>query len=88
VNDAGEWALRICDQLKASEYINPCGGKNLFSEEKFSVNGIKLNFIYPNLPEYNQRRNSFEAGLSIIDMMMNVSPENIFKYLNEFEIKK
>ena len=87
VNDAGEWALRISEQLGAREYVNPFGGIDLFDRDKFSKSGIKLNFIYPKLLEYNQRRNSFEVGLSIIDIMMNVSVDGIQEHLKMFELK-
>ncbi len=70
VNDAGEWALRICEQLKATEYINPPGGKELFDPDKFNMANINLTFLFPVLEQYDQKRNAFEAGLSIIDVLM------------------
>ena len=70
VNDAGEWALRISEQCGASEYINPPGGIDLFDADKFRQSNVKLKFIHPELKAYNQRRNTFEPGLSIIDVLM------------------
>lgn len=86
VNDAGEWALRIAEQEKASEYINPSGGSELFDDGKFINSNIKLHFLKPDLKEYNQRRKTFEPGLSIIDIMMYNSPEEIRSMLNCYEI--
>lgn len=70
VNDAGEWALRICEQLGAEAYINPLGGKDLFDSAKFVESKIVLNFLSPVLSAYDQRQSNFEPGLSIIDVLM------------------
>lgn len=79
--------MKISEQLGTREYVNPFGGIDLFDRDKFSKSGIKLNFIYPKLQEYNQRRNSFDVGLSIIDIMMNVSVDGIREHLKMFELK-
>lgn len=70
VNDAGEWALRICEQINAKEYINPPGGKDIFDPAKFEKANIAINFLSPVLPVYDQKQNTFEPGLSIIDVLM------------------
>lgn len=70
VNHAGEWALNISKALGAKEYINPTGGMAIFKPEQFKNAGIKLTFLENNLPVYNQGRTQFEAGLSIIDVIM------------------
>jgi hypothetical protein len=69
VNDPGEWALRISEQMKADEYINPMSGRALFSAEKFQSSGIKLSFLKSNECLYDQRR-EFEPWLSIMDVLM------------------
>lgn len=79
----GDWAFEISKSLQANEYINPHGGYYIFDEEKFRQNGIGLNFIKPNLSAYRQsNRQPFEPGLSIIDVMMFNSIENIVKMLS------
>jgi hypothetical protein len=84
VKDAGEWALRISEQLNAKEYINPAGGKELFDRNKFINANIKLVFLSPSLEPYDQKRNNFETGLSIIDVLMfngrAKTKENITKF--------
>lgn len=86
VNGAGEWALRISEQLGATEYINPPGGIELFDKDQFEKSGIKLSFIHPKLKEYSQRRNTFEPGLSIIDILMFNAPETVRQMLNDYTI--
>ena len=41
----GAWALKISEQLGATEYINPPGGRDIFIPEKFNEKGIKLKFL-------------------------------------------
>jgi hypothetical protein len=86
VRDAGEWSLRMCEQLHASEYINPIGGMELFDSNKFEKSNIRLQFLEPALKEYRQRRNLFEPGLSIIDVMMFNEPAAIKNLVNEYHV--
>jgi len=70
VNAPDEWALNISKVMEATEYINPPGGLEFFNKEKYLQNNIKLTFLGNNCAQYKQRREGFEAGLSIIDLMM------------------
>ncbi|MGH8372229.1 MAG: WbqC family protein [Gammaproteobacteria bacterium] len=69
VSDAGEWALRIAEQIQASEYINPASGAGLFDQTKFSSSNIRLSFLKSKEIEYPQQ-GIFEPSLSIIDVLM------------------
>jgi hypothetical protein len=84
VTDAGEWALRMCEQLKATSYINPAGGQELFDRDKFNMANIKLYFLVPVLEPYDQKRNVFEAGLSILDVLMFNGIESTKRKINTF----
>ncbi|MDD2540693.1 MAG: WbqC family protein [Desulfuromonadaceae bacterium] len=85
VTHPGEWALNITKSLDGSEYINPVGGVEIFRKEQFEAAGIALNFMGNNLSPYSQRRGVgvFEAGLSIIDVMMFNDPEQICKLIDD-----
>jgi len=93
VTHPGEWALNISKSIGALEYINPTGGVEIFDQRQFDQAKIKLSFMGNNLPNYPQRRPTFEIGLSIIDVMMFNSPEQIrvmsqdIFYLQDIEIK-
>jgi hypothetical protein len=88
VNDAGEWALRICEQIGGKYYLNPIGGKELFDPMKFNQSNIELNLLSSGDISYSQRRNGIiESGLSIIDVMMFNSPEEIQNLLNQCQIQ-
>lgn len=81
-----EWALNICKSIEgASEYWNSPGGQEFFDTSKYSEAGIKIYFQKVALEEYNQKR-EFESGLSILDVMMFNSPEEINKMLDNYEL--
>lgn len=86
VTHPGEWALNISKKIGASEYINPVGGVEIFDKEQFKKEKIKLTFMGNSLCPYSQRRETFEAGLSIIDAMMFNSPEKIRNMLNDIYV--
>lgn len=81
-----ERVLDICLQEKANHYINAIGGKEIYSFEYFKKNKIFLNFIKSSLPEYEQFQNNFVPGLSIIDVLMFNSKENIQVMLKDFQL--
>ncbi len=69
--------LDICKQLNTSHYINAIGGQDLYSKEAFKSNNIELNFIQTDLIEYEQFKNKFVPYLSIIDILMFNSKQEI-----------
>ncbi|UAY93604.1 WbqC family protein [Pectobacterium polaris] len=73
--------------LGAKSYSNPPGGISLYSQEAFSLHGMTLNFIQPNNIVYKQFDEPFVAWLSIIDVMMfNSSDEVLNLITNEYEL--
>lgn len=82
-----EWALNICKKLgEGITYINPQGGLNFFDRQKYIDNNVQIYFQKMHLNSYDQKRNIFESGLSIVDVMMFNSVEEINTMLNEFEL--
>ncbi len=81
-----EWALAICKARgDINEYWNPPGGKSFFDKNKYDEAGIDLKFHEVHLHEYDQKRKPFEAGLSIIDVIMFNSPETVNAMLDDYE---
>ena len=78
--------LEICQQLGADIYINGIGGKDLYSKADFNQAGIKLTFLQPQKTEYKQFNEIVIPWLSIIDVMMFNSFEEIHKMLNNFKL--
>ena len=87
VNAPDEWALNICKALGVTdEYWNPPGGKSFFDKTKYQRENIELKFHSINLYEYNQNRSQFENGLSIIDVLMFNSIEEVRKMLDDYSL--
>lgn len=86
VTNAGEWALNIGKTLNAKEYINPPGGAAIFDKKQFADAQIKLTILKNNLPPYNQRRNTFEPGLSIVDVLMFNDAETINSMIDDAQL--
>lgn len=86
-NSPDEWALNICKKLDGKiHYINPIGGLEFFDTEKYTNQNIDISFQKMIPVHYDQKRTSFEYGLSIIDVMMFNSPEEINNMLDQFEL--
>jgi hypothetical protein len=78
--------LSLCKSQNADIYINTIGGVELYDKETFKQNNIELNFIKSNLIQYKQFNNEFVPWLSIIDVMMFNSKEQIKEYLNNYTL--
>jgi hypothetical protein len=83
VNEPGEWALRISEAMGADEYVNPPGGRHLFDPEKFRKIGCKLTIREPAVFAYKPNGFPFVEHLSIIDVMMWNSVEEIRVFLKK-----
>jgi WbqC-like protein family len=79
-----EWGLNITKAIKGSTYINPYGGMDFFDKNKYLKAGIELKFLKTKLIPYRQKGLNFEAGLSIIDVMMFNTPEEINQLLDNY----
>jgi hypothetical protein len=79
-----ERVIEICKKLKSNHYINPIGGTKLYDKKEFEKEGIKLNFIKTGDIKYKQFDNGFIPNLSIIDVMMFNSKEEIKELLENY----
>ena len=82
ISNPGQWALEISAAFGASEYINPPGGRDLFDESKFEARGIKLTIQEPIPFDYACPGYKPVPDLSIIDVMMWNTPEQIIAHLD------
>ena len=88
VNKPDEWALNTCLALEhVNEYWNPPGGREFFNPAKYESAGIKLRFQKIQLNPYDQKRETFEPGLSIIDVLMFNSADEVNAMLNEYVVE-
>ncbi|WP_429218774.1 WbqC family protein [Aeromonas veronii] len=82
-----EWALNICKALDVKYYVNAAGGESFFDKRKYTNNNIQLCFINQPIDKYKQFGHEFEPGLSIIDVMMFNSPEEVIQMLSQGSLK-
>lgn len=80
-----EKVLAICKAQNTSTYINPSGGIELYSKERFEQNGIKLQFQKSNPINYLQYKNEFVPWLSILDVLMFNTKEEVKIFLNDYQ---
>ncbi|KZZ57488.1 hypothetical protein A3762_09965 [Oleiphilus sp. HI0125] len=72
-----EKVIAVCKQLSASSYINPIGGLDLYDKNSFASEGIELEFIRAIPREYQQFGKPFQPFLSVIDVLMFNSPDEV-----------
>ena len=83
--------LDICRQEKATHYINPIGGVELYDKPTFAQAGIELNFIKAKRVDYTQFNRSsgdaeFIPWLSILDALMFCDTATVRAMLGEYEL--
>lgn len=88
VNASDEWALNTCLALDGvDEYWNPPGGQSFFDPQKYEKEDIKLVFQSIQLKEYNQKREPFEPGLSVLDVLMFNSSDEVNQMIDYYEVQ-
>lgn len=78
----------LCHRIGADTYYNAIGGRELYSVEEFRNHGIELGFLKSGEIQYKQFKNEFVPNLSILDVMMFNSAEQIHEMLNDYSIVK
>lgn len=65
-----ERIIKICQLAGSSHYINPPGGRDLYTTDQFESRGISLQFLQPALKPYAAAKRESPTGLSILDAIM------------------
>lgn len=78
--------LEICSLLHGTEYYNAIGGQELYSFSDFKKHDLNLKFLKTENIEYEQYNNEFQSNLSIIDLLMFNSKDEIKEYLNRYTL--
>ena len=73
--------IDICKQIGAKEYINPIGGIQLYNNQTFDKENIKLSFLKTNFA-----LNTNDNFYSIIDDLMKLSKDELQKKLESFKL--
>ncbi|MCB0704405.1 MAG: WbqC family protein [Saprospiraceae bacterium] len=86
--DRADRLIAISKKMAAENYINPQGGMELYDKAYFASNDIRLDFLKAAINPYPQiGSKEFVPGLSIIDLLMHIQPEEVqFKYLKNYAL--
>lgn len=88
VKEPDEWVLYITKELGYNTYINPPGGMSFFNREKYQINDVDLQFLVQEIIPYRQNREAFIPALSMIDVMMFCSCNEINEMLCKYKIER
>lgn len=69
--------IALCKHFDSDAYLNLPGGRELYSAGDFEREGIELHFIEMDDRPYPQLADEFFPKLSILDVLMSVSAEEI-----------
>lgn len=84
--DKQERVITIAQKLQAELYINPIGGIPLYCPALFRSHGLALRFLRMDDFSYPQFKHPFSPSLSIIDVLMFNSRNDVRALLNRFTL--
>lgn len=85
--DGEQRILALCAHHGAQRYINPANGAHLYQEAHFTDAGVELRFLRMQDVRYPQGPGStFEPGLSILDVLMHCSKEEVRELLTRYTL--
>jgi hypothetical protein len=83
---ADENTLYITKKMGFHKYINAIGGIKFYDRQKFSNNGIEIQFLNPQLQKYDQGMERFIENLSIIDVLMFNKTDIVLEWLYHYNL--
>ena len=78
--------LEICRELGADTYYNAIGGQKLYDNMEFMGKGIDLKFIKTDVIKYKQFNDCFVPNLSIVDVLMFNSVDEVNMMLDKYTL--
>jgi hypothetical protein len=84
---AQERIIAICEAEKATTYLNPIGGKELYNVQDFKEKGMELYFLRPMPLVYSQGKFEFIPWLSTIDVLMHHSAPDFLSLLTNYTLE-
>jgi hypothetical protein len=85
--DKADRLIAIVKSLDSENYMNPIGGMTLYDKQYFSDKGVNLSFVKAKLEKYKQLGGGgFVGGLSIIDVIMNNTIDEMKSHLVNYEL--
>ena len=81
-----ERVIGLVKAFKGIKYINLSGGKNLYSKNTFKNQGIELQFLTSDLTSDSRLFDNYVPNLSIIDLLMHNSKQEMKIFLSKFKL--
>lgn len=79
--------LDICMREKATVYLNPPGGKDLYDASLFAAAGVELLFLQPAIKQLQLKFSGSEGPvLSILDLLMRNSPDALQRAVQKCDL--
>ncbi len=90
IGTRNEKLVNLCRQAGATEYISGPSASGYLDERLFLENGIRVRWMnYDHYPQYPQLFSPpFMHEVSIVDLLMNVGPQKVKKYMLSFNCGK
>jgi len=76
----------ICGKEGISTLVQPPGSTSLYSKEEMNSRGVELLFLAPELNPYDRAGCNESRGLSIIDLLANLSVNESKAYLKNYTL--
>lgn len=83
---AQDKVIALCKAVGGTHYINPISGVDLYDTRAFQQQGIELSFLKVGDVKYDQFNHEFVPNLSILDVMMFNSTEQIPALLQRYAL--
>ncbi|MDR7119170.1 WbqC family protein [Rheinheimera soli] len=78
--------IALCQALGAKRYINAIGGLELYNKNTFQHAGLELCFLQSHVPGYRQFDADFVPYLSVIDLIMFTSQQQLKEMLADYSL--
>ncbi len=73
--------LELVQQVGGDVYLSGASGRQYLDETIFVQAGIQIRYQEFEYPSYPQQHGAFVRGLSMVDLLMNVGPQEARRYL-------
>lgn len=80
--------LKFAQELKTTEYLTQVGTKEYTNVKNYNKCKIEVTFLDFEHPVYRQQRLPFTPLLSIIDLLINVGPDETRRIIKNIKLKK
>ncbi len=85
---AQERVIAICKEVGTSTYINASGGRPLYQAEAFAAHGMELRFLGMGEVTYVQGNSEFQPALSIVDVLMWKTRDQVRELLTRYSLEQ